>query len=159
MQESNISQILTAIETESFLHPTFIASGHETVADILSGTQEVQTLLDSKNVSLPLMRTRYREQDAGMADGARLVYFVLFGLAQDRQMIGEIIPYLKRSRDLSTARLWWPWHPFLHGVRALELITDRDVQAPRSSAPAKQFDEFLTQVENWAKTHADPPKP
>jgi len=157
LQESDVSRILETIETESFLHPTFIASGHGTVAEVLGATHEVQTLLDNKKVSLPLLRARYREQDPTMADGARLVYFVLFGLARERQMLGEIVSYLKRVQGLSTSKLMWPWHPFLHGVHALELITGGQVQAPDTRASAKQFDQFLTQVENWTRTHMDSP--
>src|SRR5205823_903005 len=94
MQQSDIVGILDTIEEESFLNPTFIASGHKTVADILSQTREVQALLDDKSASLPLMRARYQEQGARMADGVRLVYFVVFGLARDRQMLPEIISYM-----------------------------------------------------------------
>ena len=61
MQQSDIDRILDAIEEESFLNPTFIASGHGTVADVLGSTPEVQALLDGKNTSLPIMRARYRE--------------------------------------------------------------------------------------------------
>jgi hypothetical protein len=157
VQQSDVSRILDTIEAEGFLHPTFIASGHGTVADVLGATHEVQTLLDNREASLPLLRARYREQDAIMADGPRLVYFVIFGLARDRQMLGEIVSYLKRVQGLSTSKLMWPWHPFLHGARALELITGGQVQAPDTLASAKQFDQFLTQVESWTKTEVDSP--
>ena len=159
VQQSDVSRILDTIEVEGFLHPTFIASGHGTVADVLGATHEVQALLNNKKASLPLLRARYREQDTTMADGVRLVYFVIFGLARDRQMLGEIISYLKRVQGLSISKLMWPWHPFLHGARALELITGGQVQAPGTGGSAKLFENFLTQVENWAKTHTDRPKP
>ena len=155
VQQSDVNRILDTIEAEGFLHPTLIASGHGTVAEVLGGTHEIQALLDNKEVSLPLLRARYREQDPTMADGARLVYFVILGLAQDRQMLGEIVSYLKRVQSLSTSKLMWPWHPFLHGVHALELITGGQVQAPDTRASAKQFVQFLTQVENWIKTEVN----
>jgi hypothetical protein len=155
MQQAELNRILDAIEEESFLNPTFIASGHATVADVLGETPEVQTLLDNKDASLPLMRARYREQGGGMVDGVRLVYFVVFGLARDRQMLREIISYLRRCRNLSTSTLMSPWHPFLHGARALELITGGQVQAPRRRVSEEQFDQFLTQVEKWAETQTD----
>lgn len=155
MQQSEIAEILDRIEEESFLYPTFIASGHQTVADILSETREVQALLDERSVSLPLMRARYREEGARMSDGVRLVYFVVFGLARDRQMIPEIVSYLKRTKGLSTSTLMSPWHPFLHGARALELITDGQAQAPGSGDSMKQFDRFLDRVEEWAHSHTD----
>ena len=155
MQQSDIDRILDAIEEESFLNPTFIASGHGTVADVLGSTPEVQALLDGKNTSLPIMRARYREQDARMADGARLVYFVVFGLARDRQMIKDITSSLKRYRGLPISTLMSPWHPFLHGAKALEQITGSEIHAPVSGTSAKQFDEFVNRVEEWAKTHKD----
>ena len=155
VEQSDVSRILDTIEAESFLLPTLIASGHGTVADVLGATHEVQTLLDNRESALPLLRARYRERDTTMADGARLVYFVIFGLARDRQMLGEIVSYLKRVHDLSTSRLMWPWHPFLHGARALELITGGQVQAPDTRTSAKQFNQFLTQVESWAKLHVN----
>lgn len=156
MEQSNIVRILDAVEQESFLNPTFIASGHETVADIIGETPEVQALLDHKSSSLPLMRARYRERNAMITDGARLVYFVVFGLAHDREMIRDIISYLKSCRSMSTSTLLWPWHPFLHGMHALEKITGGQIQAPKSSGSMKQVDEFLTRVLKWEETHTDP---
>lgn len=94
-----------------------------------------------------------------MADGTRLTYFVFFGLARDHQMIEDIISHLKRYRGLPASTIMSPWHPFLHGAKALELITGGQVKAPVRGGAGKQFDEFLTGVENWAKTHTDPPKP
>lgn len=148
----NMTELLETIEAESFLQPTFIASGYGTVADILSTTPEVQSLLDDKERSLPLLRARYRELEEELADTARLVYFVIFGLARDREMLPEIVAYLKAMRGLSTS-LIWPWHPFIHGVHSLELITGGDVRGPGTGGSAKQFDEFVTQVEQWARTH------
>ena len=155
MQQADTSKILDAIEDESFLNPTFIASGHGTVADVLGSTPEVQALLADKSASLPLIRSRYRGRDGAMSDGARLAYFVVFGLARDHEMIRDILSYLRRGRSLPTSQLMWPWHPFLHGAKALEMITGGNVQAPGSGGSEKQFDEFLTRVEDWAKTHKD----
>ena len=150
-RRQSMDELLGTIEDESFLRQTFIASGYGAVADILSSTPEVQSLLNDKERSLPLLRARYREQEAEMSDAARLVYFVIFGEARDREMLPEIVSYLKAMRGLSTSLLW-PWHPFLHGVRALELITGGDVRGPGTGGSAKQFDQFVTQVDEWAKT-------
>lgn len=154
MQRPEIAGILDTIAEESFLRPTLIASGRGTVAVVLEATQEVQTLLDEQDASLPLMRARYREHDSEMTDEARLVYFVVFGLARDRQMLREISSYLRRVRGFPASVLMSPWHPFLHGADALELITGGEVQSPASDGSAKQFDEFLARVEKWA-THVD----
>ena len=149
----NIGKLLETIEAESFLAPTSIASGYGTVADMVSATPEVQSLLEDKERTLPLLRARYREQEAKMPDAARLVYFVVFGAARDREMLPDILSYLKTIGRRSTS-LIWPWHPFIHGVHALELITGGDVRGPGTGGSAKQFDEFVTQVEQWAATHS-----
>ena len=154
MQQQTLLAILEKIEVESFLRPTFNASGYQAVADDLGATPEVQTLLAYQDASLPLMRARYRELAASMPDTARLVYFVVFGLARDRQMIREIVSYLKQCRVLPIEKLTSPWLAFLHGVHALELITGGQVQAPNSGGSGKQFDKFLTQVEKWAKSNS-----
>jgi hypothetical protein len=153
MEQANLAEILDAVERESFLDSTFIASGHATVARILAETPEIQTLLQNKTASLPLMRSRYKQHDATMTDNARLVYLIVFGLAGDREMIDTIIAYLKRSLNGPPSQLMSPWHPFLHGAQALERITEGQVQAPRSSGTKGQFEEFLRQVEEWEKTH------
>ena len=149
MQQSEIIRILEVIEQEEFITPTFIASGHETVAHILGEKAEFKTLLHHKGSSLPLMRERYREQDAKMTDEVRLVYFVAFGLARDREMTRDIILYLNRFRDKPISSLLSPWHPFLHGMHALEKITGGQIQAPGSSGSMKQFDEFLNRITKW----------
>ncbi len=154
MQRPEIAGILDTIEEESFLRPTLIASGRGTVVVVLEGTQEVQTLLAERDASLPLMRARYREQDSEMTNEARLVYFVVFGLARDGQMLREISSYLRSVRGFPASVLMSPWHPFLHGADALELITGGQIRAPGTGGSAKQFDQFLTQVEKWATTNS-----
>ena len=151
MEEASLTKILDAVEQPGFLDSTAIASGHETVARILAETPEIQTLLENRTATLPVMRSRYQQRDARMTDNARLVYFIVFGLARDREMIDAIIAYLKRSLNARTSQLMSPWHPFLHGVQALERITEGQVQAPRSSGTKGQFEEFLQQVEKWEK--------
>jgi hypothetical protein len=155
MQQPNVPGILEKIEAESFLRPTFISSGYGMVGDIVGETEEVQTLLANKEASLPFMRARYRERDARMRDEIRLVYFVVFGLARDRQMVREISSYLKWCLDRPIEQLIWPWLAFLHGAHALELITGGQIRAPGTGGSAKQFDQFLTQVENWTDTHVN----
>src|SRR5215510_6601400 len=139
-QHPDIAELMEKLEAESFLGPTLIASGYGSVADIISATTEVQSLLDDEERSLPLLRARYREREPRMPDAARLVYFVIFGVARDREMLPEILSYLKAIGRRSTS-LIWPWHPFIHGVHALELITGGDVRGPGTGGSAKQFDE------------------
>ena len=153
MQRPEIAGILNTIEEENFLRPTLIASGRGTVVVVLEGTQEIQTLLAERDASLPLMRARYRERDSEMTDEVRLVYFVIFGLARDGQMLSDISSYLKRVLRYPASVLMSPWHPFMHGADALELITGGQIRAPRTDGSVKQFDQFLTEVENWTKTH------
>ena len=152
MQADIVQNILEKIEDESFLAPTSIASGYGTVADVIAETPEIQTLLADADVSLPLIRKRYREHEASMADATRLVYFVIFGLTRDREMLPDIVSRLKEYARLSLATLTWPWHPYLHGVKALELITGGQVQTPGTGGSAKDFDKFLDEVERWAAT-------
>ena len=152
MQQPNVPGILEKIEEESFLRPTFISSGYGMVADIIGETEEVQTLLANRETSLPYMRARYRERSASMPDEVRLVYFVVFGLAHDRQMVREISSYLKRCLDRPIAQLIWPWLAFLHGAHALELITGGQIRGPGTGGSAKQYNQFLTEVENWTRT-------
>jgi len=159
MEQPNLPGILEQIEAESFLRPTSLASGYGTVAEILGDTPEVQTLLAHQNVSLPLLRARYRDRDASMPDVVRLVYFVVFGVARDREMLPAISSYLKWCLELPISKLTSPWQAFLHGARALELITGGQVRTPGTGGSAKQFNEFLNQVENWAKTQTNPAKP
>lgn len=151
-QHPDVAELIEAIEDESFLGPTSIASGYGTVADIVGATPEVQSLLDDEERSLPLLRVRYREKRDRMSDAVRLVYFIIFGVARDREMLPEIVSYLKTIGRRSTS-LIWPWHPFIHGVHALELITGGAVRGPGTGGSAKQFDEFVTQVEQWSQTH------
>jgi hypothetical protein len=153
MQADSVQDILDKIEDESFLAPTAIASGYETVADVIRETPEIQTLLANADVSLPLIRKRYREQEAHMTDATRLVFFVIFGLTRDREMLPDIVSRLKQYTRLSAATLTWPWHPYLHGLKALELITAGQVQTPGTGGSAKQFRNFLDEVERWATTH------
>jgi hypothetical protein len=148
--DPNIEKLLETIEDEGFLRPTSIASGYGTVADILTATPEVQSLLDNKQRTLPLLRARYRERQAEIADSARLVYFVIFGAARDREILPDIVAYLKAMGRRSTS-LIWPWHPFIHGVHALDLITGGAVPGPGTGGSAKQFAEFVAQVEQWAE--------
>jgi hypothetical protein len=160
MQEVQISQYLdvveslNAIEKEDFLEPTIIASGHTTVVDVLKRMPEIQLLIEHQNVSLPLMRSRYREQEATMPDAVRLVYFIVFGLTQDLEMTDDIISYLKRCRGLSQDVLLSPWHPYLHGLRTLSKFTNGEVQAPSDFAPVSELDKFLDQFEKWKKLHS-----
>ena len=149
-KSSNIDELLETIEAESFLRPTGIASGYGTVAEMVTATPEVQSLLEDKERTLPLLRARYREHQAKMPDAARLVYFVIFGAARDREMLPDIVSYLKAMGRRSTS-LIWPWHPFIHGVHSLDLITGGEVRGPGTGGSAKQFEEFVTQVEQWAE--------
>jgi hypothetical protein len=150
MQADTVQNILDKIEDQSFLAPTSIASGYDTVADVIGQTPEIETLLANADASLPLIRERYRQDDASMAEATRLVYFVIFGLARDREMLPDIVARLKQYERLSTATLIWPWHPYLHGVKALESITGGHVQTPGTGGSAKQFRKFLDEVERWA---------
>ena len=153
MQADSVQDILDKIEDESFLAPTSIASGYGTVADVIEHTPEIQALLANADVSLPLIRKRYRKDEANMADATRLVYFVIFGLARDREILPDVVASLKQYEGLSTATLMWPWHPYLHGVKALELITGGHVQTPGTGGSAQQFQKFLDEVEQWAATN------
>ncbi len=152
MQQSELIGVLEKIEAEDFLRPTFLASGYGTVADVIGATEEVRTLLANKDGVLPELRTRYRERKASMPDTAHLVYFVVFGLARDRQMTSEIISYLKQCMVLPIEQLKSPWLAFLHGARALELITNGSVRTPGTGGSRKQFEEFLSDVQAWADT-------
>lgn len=151
MQQPDVDSNLNAIERKDFLAPTYIASGYNTVADIVSQMPEVKFLLDHKSSSLPLMRARYRDRGGSMPDAVRLVYFVVFGLLHDKEVIPDIILYLRGCRDLPSGTLLSPWHPFLHGIQALSEITNHQIQAPGSSEILRLHEEFLTSVENWAK--------
>lgn len=152
MQAETVQDILNKIEDESFLAPTSIASGYETVADVIAQTPEIQTLLANADDSLPLVRKRYRQDETNMADATRLVYFVIFGLSRDREILPDIVARLKQYEVLSAATLMWPWHPYLHGVKALELITGGHVRTPGTGGSAQQFRKFLDEVERWAAT-------
>ena len=152
-QDSDVVKSLDEIEKEYFLEPTIIASGHETVVYVVSRMREIQLLIERPNVSLPLMRTRYRERDATMPDEVRLVYFIVFGLTQYREMTDDIISYLKRCRGLSKDILFSPWHPYLHGLQTLAKFTNGEVQPPSESAPVSELDKFLDQFEGWKKLH------
>jgi hypothetical protein len=99
------------------------------------------------------MRGRYRERGDNMADEARLVYFVIFGLERDREMIRDILSYLQRCRHMPPSTLLSPWHPFLHGMNALGKITGGWAQAPKSSLAIAQFDDFLNRVAEWERNH------
>jgi len=153
MEHKDIADTLNTIEQESFLAATLIASGHETVANILIESAEIKALIDNKAVSLPAVRDRYQGQEAKLADHARLVYFVFFGLAHDALMIDEIKTYLLRNHDLPDSTLLSPWHPYLHGMNAIEKITDGQVIAPDSSNARTQLEAFLAQVTRWEAQH------
>jgi len=152
-QDSDVVKSLDEIEKEYFWEPTIIASGHTTVVYVVSRMREIQLLIERPNVSLPLMRTRYRERDATMPDEVRLVYFIVFGLTQYREMTDDIISYLKRCRGLSEDILLSPWHPYLHGLRTLAKFTNGEVQAPSDFAPVSELDKFLDRFERWQKLH------
>lgn len=153
MQQTELDRALSRIEDERFLRQTFMSSGYAAVADILADTEEVRMLLANKDSALPLMRARYRELEASMPDTARLSYFVVFGLARDRQMVGDIAAYLKRVMVLPIDKLTTPWLGFLHGVHALELITNGQVRSPGTGGTRKQFEELIAGAQAWAKTH------
>jgi hypothetical protein len=149
--QQTIIEALEKMEKEDFLSSTYIASGRDTVADILGATVEFHLLLDNKDASLPLLRARYRSNADKMTDSARLSYFVIIGLARDKEMMSELISYLKRNLNIDRTTLLSPWHPFMHGMNALEKITGGAIRSPDSGGKTKEFDRFLDQVADWAK--------
>jgi hypothetical protein len=151
MLQQKIIEALEKMEKEDFLSSTNIASGHATVANILGDTAEFHLLLDNKDTSLPLLRARYRSNADKMADSARLAYFVVIGLARDKEMMSEVISYLKRTLNIDRSTILSPWHPFMHGMHALEKITGGAIRSPDSGGTTKDFDRFLDQVADWAK--------
>ena len=151
MLQQIIIEALEKMENEDFLSSTYIASGRDTVADILGATAEFHLLLDNKDTSLPLLRARYRSNVDKMTDSARLAYFVVIGLARDKQMTSELISYLKRSLNIDRSTILSPWHPFMHGMHALEKITGGAIRSPDSGGTTKEFDRFLDQAADWAK--------
>jgi len=153
MDDSSLNRILDDFERESFLSPTFIASGHGTVADVIAGMPEIKTLLEQRNASAPFMVARYRERDSTMSDHERLAYFVVFGLMSRREMTHDIAAYLRRCGRTPHSTLAWPWHPYFYGVRALESFTGGEVQAPAGKVSAKDVGRFIAAVEKWEQTH------
>jgi hypothetical protein len=148
-RQQAVGAILDTIGKEGFLLPTFGASGYEAVAQITSETPEVRFLLDRQGISLPMMHARYRQQSANMPDEVRLVYFVVFGLAKDTTMAPDMVSYVRGCRTVPIGNLLWPWHPFLHGVHALEQISGDQVRAPSSFTTLDWLDGFLSQVGTW----------
>lgn len=156
MNETNIPQILDQFEQQSFLDATMIASGHRTVAGIIQSMPQIKTLLEQRSVSVPLITSRYRERDTKLPDHARLVYFVLFGALNLREMSRDISAYLRRSNRVPHSMIASPWHPFLHGIHAMESFTGGQIQAPKSNALMKDFERFLDDVAQWELNHKQP---
>jgi hypothetical protein len=156
MDDTTLNQILDEFEQPGFLNPTMIASGHGTVADVIGTMPNIRVLVEQRSSSVPLITARYRERDAAMADHERLVYFVVFGLLNQRQMSHDIIAYLRGCRRVPHSTLASPWHPFLHGIKTLELFTGGQVQAPKSNASMKEFERFIDGVAKWEQTHTQP---
>ena len=149
MQGKNINALLDAIEHPSFLLPTFIASGHNTVASIILDTSEVKALIAYKDTSLPLIRLRYQQNKLQLSEEAKLVYFVIFGYLHDTEMLHDIVAYLRGCKALGPDTLLSPWHPFLYAVDALIEITNGQVQSPSHAKVIEELDIFLNKVEKW----------
>lgn len=120
----DIAHALTTIEQKNFLSQTYIASSHSLVKNILARTPEVTLLLQQRQKSLPLMHSRYRLPSPPLPEHARLVYFLLFDLAHDQDMVPDILTYLKQSLTSTSDDWQFPWHPFLYGAAALMNILD-----------------------------------
>lgn len=149
MTQINIDIILKTLEQDDFMVPTFIASGHGTVAEVLRQTNELKTILEQKQTILPAMHTRYHKQQAGMSDNVRLVYFIVFGMTHDQIMIVDIMEYLKSCHDLPEETLLSPWHPFLHGMQAIAQITNGEIVVPNSADAQQKLDDFLKKTAAW----------
>ena len=143
MQEKDINALLDAIEQPSFLLPTFIASGHNTVSSIILDTSEVKGLIAYKDISLPLIRHRYQQNKLQLSEEAKLVYFIILGYLHDTEMLHDIVAYLRGCKTLPASTLLSPWHPFLYAVDALAEITGGQIQPPSHTKVMEELDTFL----------------
>jgi hypothetical protein len=149
--QTKILHIINSVKTKDFWAPTCIASGHNTVKKILQEKDGVKFLIENADASLPIIHALYRGDDTKIQDQVRIVYFLVFELTRDYEMVPDIVSYLRRCEGESEKTLLSPWHPFLYGMQALESITDGAVKAPISNEAVGKLEDFLNEIESWEK--------
>jgi hypothetical protein len=122
-----IEEALDRIDTVEFFLPTAIASGAEHLNRILTGTEEVRTLLQSSQDAIPAMIARL-DTPGGVRQSTTLTtYFLVFLRANDARTLPALTRYIATISDEDKQRALAPGHPFQNAKAAIEALGARVV--------------------------------
>lgn len=147
------NEILDRIDTRRFFLDTYIASGHNTVVQVLMQKEDVSFLLENSGISIPLMIERMEKEEAMEHRQSLIVYFLVFQEAKYAEAIPYLIDYLKRIPENEQEEVMSPWHPFLYAVKAAMKITDKDIATDNIRSLFDRRVEIANEAENWYDTH------
>jgi hypothetical protein len=147
------NEILDRIDTRRFFLDTYIASGHNTVVQVLMQKEDVSFLLENSGISIPLMIERIEKEEAMEYRQSLIVYFLVFQEAKCAEAIPYLIDYLNRIPENEREAVISPWHPFLYAVKAAMRITDKDIATDNIRSLFDRRVEIANDAENWYNTH------
>ncbi len=119
-EPTHVRQWIDQLETKDFWLATSIASGWNTVWDVLRSSEEVRWLAAHGDQSVPMIVQRIRTRQ--IADPVLIAYFAVLAEADDRQAIPVLIDYLESLHESERMQVGSLMHPFIYAVLALDKI-------------------------------------
>lgn len=142
-----VNEILDMVNRNSFFSDTYIASGHNTVTDVLLGNKDVLFLIEKFDTSIPLMIKWLVRKKA--TQQPLIVYFIVFKVVKSIESIPCLVDYINSVPESEREAVLSPWHPFLYAVEAIMKIMEKDIATSDIKILFDQRVKIVNEAKNW----------